>query len=523
VAGLLLLEAVAYARIANLPPQTGIIALLIGLIGYGLLGRSRFAIVSATSSSAAVLAAATASIDIDPTHRIILAFGLVLVTGAILLLAAVARMGSFTEFIAKPVLRGFGFGFSALIALKQIASIAGIHTRSGDAPQLLIGLVNGFDRWNWHGLAIGTGAFILLSLLARMRHMPAALLVIALGILLGKFVDLTQWGVAVVGHIEFHLSSPSVTVLPRVDWLRLGELGFAMAMILYSESYGSIRTFAVKHGDDVSPNRDLMSLGICNLISGCVQGLPVGAGFSATSANEGAGAVSRNAGRIAAAVIFILVLTMLPFIALTPEPILAAIVIHAVSHGMNPEIFKRYFVWHRDRRVMVAAVIAVLILGVLDGLLAAIAFSLFMMLRRFSESEIVVLGRLGRGHDFVDIHRHPEAQQIDGILILRPDEPIFFANIDRILHQTRQLIVDTATPIYAIIFSLEESPDLDSSSLEALQTFAQQMTASGKKLYFARLKYSAHQVLQRVFDDEAFAPVLSTLSVDETVALAQTQ
>jgi MFS superfamily sulfate permease-like transporter len=134
-----------------------------------------------------------------------------------------------------------------------------------------------------------------------------------------------------------------------------------MVMILYAESYSSIRSFAMKHGDRVSPDRDLLALGAANLVSGLFHGMPVGAGYSATSANEAAGALSRLAGWSAALTLFIIVLTMLPAIALTPEPVLAAIVMHAVSHTLRPAVFRPYFTWRRDRLVVIAAVLAVVL------------------------------------------------------------------------------------------------------------------------------------------------------------------
>ena len=133
VAGLLVPEAIAYASIAALPPQHGVIALLAGLICYGLVGRSRFAIVSATSSSAAVLAATTASLaGGDATHRLALAIGLVLLTGAFFLIAGVARMGGLSAFIAKPVLRGFTFGLALVIIIRQLPAIVGVGASHED-------------------------------------------------------------------------------------------------------------------------------------------------------------------------------------------------------------------------------------------------------------------------------------------------------------------------------------------------------------------------------------------------------
>ncbi len=521
IAGLLLPEAVAYSSIGNLPPQTGIIALFAGLICYGLIGTSRFAIVSATSSSAAVLAAATASISSgDASLRLVLAFGLVIITGLFFLLAGLARMGSVTDFIAKPVLRGFAFGLATVIILKQFADVVGVHPRHGDILRFIPELLSRLASWNWVGVAVGAVALAVLFLLARFQRLPGGLIVIGLGIVVSQWLDLPQYGVSLVGAIHLRLDTPTLPVLSHSEWLRLGELGFAMVMILYSESYGSIRIFAMKHGDTTSPNRDLLALGAANLLSGLLHGMPVGAGYSGTSANEAAGAGTRLAGLMASLVVLAIVLTLLSSIALTPEPVLAAIVIHAVSPTLNPAIFRPYFTWRRDRLVIIASIIGVLLLGVLDGLLAAIGISLMLMLRRLSESTISMLGRLGQSHDFVDMAVHPEARPVAGILIMRPDEALFFANVERILSQARQAILSAGPSVHTVILSLEESPDLDGTSLEALRDFFGFSGTTGKRLLLARLKHPVHEILKQLTPPDPAAPSFSGLSVDDAVQLA---
>jgi MFS superfamily sulfate permease-like transporter len=524
IAGLLLPEAVAYSGIAGLPPQAGIIALIAGLACYGLFGTSRFAIVSATSSSAAVLGAATTSLaGTDATLRMALAAGLVLVTGAYFVLAGMARLGSVTDFIAKPVLRGFSFGLALVIILRQLATIAGVHPPTSDLLWFVVGLINAFADWNWVGVSVGITALGLLFVIGRARYLPGGLIVIALGIAATHWLELPRHGVSVVGPIHLSLSAPALPVLSRVDWLRLGELGFALVMVLYSESYGSIRSFAISHGDSVAPNRDLVALGASNLASALFLGMPVGAGYSGTSANEAAGATSRLAGGFALVLLLAVVATVLPSIALTPEPVLAAIVIHAVSHSLRIAVFRPYFLWHRDRVVAIAAIVAVLFLGVLDGLLAAIAISLMMLLRRLSVSSISELGRLGGGHDFVNMKDHPDAKPVAGILVLRPDEPLFFANVERILAHARQRIAATGPSVRGVVVSLEATIDLDSTSVEALQAFFDWIVGEGKLLVLARLKHPVHQLLDRAIPAGPSSPTLIGLSVDDAVRLALDQ
>ncbi len=521
VAGLLLPEAVAYSTIAALPPQAGVIALFAGLLCYGLFGGSRFAIVCATSSSAAVLAAATASLaGGDSALRMTLAVALVLVTGVFFLLAGLLKLGSVTAFIAKPVLRGFAFGLALTIILKQVASIVDVPLSNGNLVRFLPQLLEQWPQWNWAGAAVAGVALALLWLFARVRCLPGGLLVLMAGIAAGRWLDLPAHGVKLIGVIELSLEVPSLPVLPFFDWLRLGELGFAMVMILYAESYGSISAFALKHGDRVSSNRDLWALGAGNLLSGLFHGMPVGAGYSVTSANEAAGATSRLAGAVAALVVLFIVLTMLPWIALTPEPVLAAVVIHALSRGLSLKPLGRYFVWRRDRLLVICAVVAVLVLGVLDGLLMAVAISVVLMLRQMSAADIQALGQMGGGHDYVDLGRHPQAREVPGVLVLRPGEQLFFANVERILGNALRLIRHTPEPVHTVILSLEESSNLDGTSIEALAEFFARVGEEGKHLVLARLKHRAKQGLLALPEAERDGVMLSGLSVDDAVQAA---
>ena len=521
IAGLLLPEAVAYSSIAALAPQAGVIALFAGLLCYGVFGTSRFAIVSATSSSAAVLAAATATLaDGDPQLRSTLAVGLVLMTGAFFLLAGLFKLGSVTSFIAKPVLRGFAFGLALTIILKQVASVVGVHLTETNLVRFLPQLLEQLPQWNWVAAAVGAVALALLCLFARFRRLPGGLLVVVIGIMAGQWLNLSAYGVKLIGVIDLSLDVPTWPALPFTDWLRLGELAFAMVMILYAESYGSISSYALKHGDRVTSNRDLLALGASNLLSGLFHGMPAGAGYSATSANEAAGATSRLAGGVAAMVVLLILLTVLPYIALTPEPILAAIVIHALGRGLSLQPLGRYFIWRRDRVLVICAVGAVLVLGVLDGLLVSVAISVLLMLKQLSAADIQVLGRIDGGHDFVDVQRHPAAVTEPGVLIVRPSEALFFANVERILGGALRLIRHSQTPIHTVILSLEESPDLDGTSIEALQEFFGRVHGEGKRLALARLKYRVQLALTELPEVEANGVVLSGLSVDGAVQQA---
>jgi len=517
IAGLLLPEAVAYSGIAGLPPQAGVIALFAGLLVYGLFGGSRFAIASATSSSAAVLFAATSSIPgADAATRLALGTGIVLLAGAFFVIAGIAKLGAVSSLIAKPVLRGFALGLALTIVARQLPKVLNVQPAHGDFFRLVAGVVADWRHWNLAGAAMALVALALLRGLARWRAVPAALLVIVCGIALDASGLCNAWGVAAVGPISLDFSHPGLPQLARAQWLGLGKLAFAMALILYAESYGSIRIFAMRHGDSVPANRDLLALGGANLLSALFQGMPVGAGYSATSANESAGAQSRAAGIVAGIAVLLAVLTLLPWIARTPEPLLAAIVIHAVGHMLNPATLRPYFRWRRDRLVVLVAVAAVLLLGVLDGLLAAIGVSLLLLLRGFSRTTVSWLGRLGQSHDYVDTGRHPEAVVPPGVLIARPEVPLFFGNADAVFASIRARI-DATPALQRMVLSLEESPDLDATAIEALCDFAAYVRVRGAHLSLARVKDKVRDLLAKVDSPDLPAAVYAPWSVDDAV------
>ena len=516
MAGLLLPEAVAYAGIAGMPPQAGVLALFAGLLVYALIGRSRFAIVSATSSSAAVLGAATLSLaGHDAALRAALAAGLVLVTGLAFLAAGALRLGSICSFISKPVLRGFSFGLALVIIVKQCPKLTGSHPTADAALAVAWQLLADLPHWNWSAIVLGIVSLAALAALKRLPKLPGALLVIAVGIAASQGLGLAARGVAVVGRIDLALALPSLPVLSQGQWVSLFELSLALVLLVFAESYGAIRTMALKHGDGVDPDRDLWALGAVNVVSGLLHGLPAGAGFSATAANEAAGATSAKSGWIAGLVVLGLVLLCLPWIELTPEPVLAAVVIHAVSHTLSLSAFRPYFAWRRDRFVVVAAAVAVIVLGVLNGLLAGIAISLAMTLRGLSEPRMSELGRRSDGHDYLGL-QHDGVVPVPGVLILRPEAPLFFANVERMLAEMRKRIADSAPR--AFVLSLEETPDLDGTTIEALAAFTAEQGAAGRAIVLARLKDPVLALLQGAMAGQA-KTLLEAGSVDDAVAL----
>ena len=209
---------------------------------------------------------------------------------------------------------------------------------------------------------------------------------------------------------------------------------------MFAESWGSMRSLALGRGDTLDANRELLVLGGSNALSALMQGMAVGAGLSVSSANAEAGATSRWAGAVALAVITFALVFALPVLHLLPRPVLAVVVISALWHALSPGPLMAVWRMNRDRFLVVASVAAVLLFGVLYGMLMAIALSLAAALKRFRQPVLHELGELGTSRDFVVLDGHADAMVVPGVLILRPEEPLFFASAERVVSDVMQVV-----------------------------------------------------------------------------------
>ena len=513
VAGLLLPEAVAYAAIAGLPVQRAVMAAILGCLAYAAVGGSRFAIVSPTSSSAAIVAATLAAMPISGNQRADLATAVVLAVAALFLLAALVRLGGLTQMVSRPVLRGFAFGVAATVILRQWPQMVGVEVASGSLWALLREVWA--QAWQGWSLGIGLAALALYYLLKPFRALPGALIVLAAGIAASLALGLAGRGVVMVGAISLRLEWPGLPALNFAQWSGLLPYVVPLVLILFAESWGTISGLATAHGDRVSPNRELAALGLANLAAGLGRGMPVGAGFSAGMAAEAAGAKGRAAGGIAGLALVALVWLAAPLLPALPEPVLAAVVIGTLSHGLHPGPFLRLWRLGRDFWIAVAAAAAVLLFGVLNGMLIAVAVSLIAMLRRLVAPRMVALGRLPGSQSFVDMSRHPEAETPAGLTLLRPSEPLFFGNAAPILALVADRVA-ASRAAKAVVLSLEETFDLDSSALDELLAFDRAMRRAGVRLQLARVHDHVRDVLAAAEADDLIAR--SSYSVADAVA-----
>ena len=498
VAFILLPEAVAYAGIAHLSIQAAITAALAGLICYALIGGSQFAVVAPTSSSAALLAAVVLSLNpLDGLAYANLGVALVILTGGGLLIFAKAGLGRLSAFLSRPVLHGFSFALAITIIVKQLPIILGVTVQASDPFHIILTLIAQFDDWAAWSAAVGSSALFLLGVLRRWRWIPGAFTVLVLSICLSYAVNLEALHIATVGPLTIRMPNLDLPHLPVEKWLRLAEVACGLIIIIVAESWGSIRSLSLLHGHSVEPDRELFALGAANLVSGLVQGMPVGAGFSASSASEDAGAQTKLAGVVAAFVLLLMVVFGQAWIERIPEPVVAAAVINALSHALNPKALIALWRMDRDQYLALAAVVAVLVFGVLHGMLIAIGLSLAAAIRAFSQPLVRELAELDSSRNYVDLLNHPDAIPDPRILILRPEEPLFFANIESVLAEVDRRL-KSRTNVQIIIISVEESGNFDSTAAEAMIEFADHLARHEITLLLARVKDPISQLLLKL-------------------------
>jgi sulfate permease, SulP family len=515
---------VAYAGLAQLPATHALTAAMVGLGIYALFGGSRFAIVAPTSSTAILAAAAVLSSPglagaADPSAYQQAFTALVLLAGAALMLLAWARQGQLSAFVSRPVLRGFAFALAITIVIKQLPDALGFALPRGagsDPLHVLAYATMNVHAWHLPSIAVALAAAAAIAGLRRWPQLPASMIVIGVAIGAAYMLELQSLGVAEVGAIERPALQLRLPALPTSEWLRLGELAFGLVVLVFAESWGSMRTLALARGDVLDPNRELLVLGACNVASALLQGLPVGAGFSASSANAAAGAGSRRAGFAALGVIAAALVVALPALHLLPRPVLAVAVISALWHALSPRPLLAVWRMGRDRALVVGAVAAVLLLGVLDGMLAAIALSLVVALRQFSNPVVHELGQLDGSRNFVVLDGHTGAARTPGLLILRPEEPLFFASAERVAAEVVGR-VKRGDRVVAVVLSLEESADLDSTAVECLLELDRRLSRDGCPLVLARIKDPVQALLARLDPQGLGGPARMFWSVADAV------
>jgi sulfate permease, SulP family len=519
LAGLLVPQGMAYAGIAGVRPEMGLYAASAGMFTYAIFGTSRQLAVTATSSSAAMLAALVAPIAAgDSARYTVLASAAAAAAGLIFLAGGLLKLGSVSEFISKPVLKGFVFGLALTIMVKQGHKFMGISSGKGNFVHQAWHVITSLQEVNSWTLAVAATALVIMFLLeAFVPRVPSALVVLVLGTLAVPAFGLHQRGVEVVGTIH-----PG---MPSLRWPSIGEDELAdifvgaigIVLVLMAESLAAARIFAAKHKYEINPNQELCAIGAANVASGLVGGIIVGGGMSGTAANDANGARSQLSTITASLCVGLTLAFLLPLIRNLPEAVLAAIVIHAVAHLADIPTLE-YYAKLRTGSIWVAliALLAVLQMGILKGLIFAVGLTLILLMWKLSKPQDSVLGRLTGSADFVDVARYPEAEQVPGLLIFRPNGILFFANANRVRNRLRELMKQADAPVKTVLINLEACPEIDVTGLEMLQELMNELNEWGITLCFARVA----DPVQDLFARSGFCERLGRQSIFRTTSAA---
>lgn len=480
LAGILLPESVAYAGIAGLPPIHALLGCLIGLSVYAIIGSSRQAIVS-PMSSAAVIFTSAAAVNSD------MGFALMLVAGLMFIVAGLLKVGFIGSYISRPVMQGFAWSLAITIMLKQLPHLLGIETTQSNFFNLLLELFHKFFTLNITSTAIGVTALVVWLILNRLKikYLLSSLVVLVGGTvfvgLLGISDTVKLVGVIPLSNLGIHF--PQLTAQ---QWISVCQLAPALLLIIFAESWESVQMLSSQTGEQVNPNRELVALGLANMLSGAAMALPVGAGFSASNASLTAGAASKWAGMITAISLALLLLFGRTVLSQIPIPVLAAVVLGILSRHLFPKDILKGIKLGADAWLAIMCVLTVLFFGVLFGMTVSVGVSLLLAMYQFSKPLMSELGQLPDSHDFVDVTLHPNAIVAKNMLIVRPEEPIFFANAERIFDNIISLAKQRN--IQKIIISMEASDSLDTTTLYALQSFVEKALKQNRQISLARVK-----------------------------------
>jgi SulP family sulfate permease len=498
-------ESMAYASLAGMPPETGLYAALVAPLAYAIFGTSRQLNVG-PSSTVAVLSfsiVAGLAVGADASTFYALTAGLALLTGAFFVVAGLAKLGFLADFMSRPVLDGFIVGLAMTIAAGQLHKLFGIHETGDNFFGDIAAVVTNLDEAVLVTMAVGFGSLAFLFILEKvMPRIPAALLVTFVAIIIVSALELTEQGVEVIGEIPAGLPSLEWPDISLAQWVSLIPGALAIVVVGFAESIAAARTYARKHDYVVDADQEMIALGASNLATGLVGSFVVDGSLSKTAAADQAAQKSQFASLALTAAVFFTILFLTGLFENLPEATLGAIVIHAVWHLIDLEKVGRYWRIRRDDFwAGFAALLGVLVFGLLVGLLTAVSVSFLLLLARVSRPRWAILGRtLDEESDdvaFQDVETHPDAETFPGLLIIRFDADLFFANAN-IFADSVRATVDAADPRPdVILLDAESISDIDSTAMSIVQDLSDELDKEGIEVWLARLKTTVHSFVNR--------------------------
>ena len=503
---MLIPQSLAYALLAGLPPEVGLYASILPIMAYALLGSSMtlavgpVAVASLMTASALQPLAAAGSAD-----YVALAVQLSLMSGVMLLAFGVLRLGFLAHFLSHPVISGFISGSAILIAVGQLKYILGVKVAGSGVLDTLTGLVHAAPQFNPTTLSIGVSSLLFLLLARRyltwgltwaglsaktaelMTKLAPMVAVIATTTVVGGFKLNETAGVSVVGHVPQGL--PQLTLaLPNMA--TLGQLwlpALLITLVGFVESVSVAQSLALKRQQRIEPNRELLGLGAANVASALSGGYPVTGGFARSVVNFAAGANTPLAGVISAALMALVIAALTGLFYYLPHAVLAATIIVAVTSLVDLQTLKQAWQYDRaDAGSLVATATGVVVLGVEAGILVGVALSLGVLVWRSSHPHMAVVGRVPGSEHFRNVERHA-VQTVPGLLALRVDESLFFANATVLEDRIEELLAGDPS-LRQVLLICSAVNQIDTTALGVLTQLERSLAARGMTFALAEVK-----------------------------------
>jgi SulP family sulfate permease len=516
---LLVPEAMAYAGIAGMPPETGLYAAPLALIGYAIFGTSKHMNVGPSSTVAALsLSVVIGFAAVGSEEFIALTIILAILTGIMLVLAGLFRLGVLADFLSRPVLDGFVVGVAITVLVGQLDKLLGFEPEHADFVPELLAIFANLGQIHWATFIFGMICLTLLFLMHRYTpKIPAALTVMILAILVSYLVDLESAGVHIVGEIPAGLPpfglSQGVSVS---DILALIPGAAAIGLVAFAESIAVARSYATKFNYKVEADQELIALGVANAGAGFSGGFVVDGSLSKTAASVGAGAATQMVSIIEGIAVLITAAFLTPLFYYLPEAALAAIVIHAVWHLINyRQIWQYRHVTGLDFWTSLVAAVGVLAIGILQGILLAVFLGLLGLLVGAKSSSSSVLGKVPGETTYRSLESYPDGETYPGLLVLRFNGSLFFANAPDFADEIREGVAAFEPDI--VLVDSESITDIDATAIIAISELSDELTQTGIELRFARVRETVMDVIRRSEEGETLDPERFYISVQAGV------
>lgn len=514
-------QSIAYAQIAGLPPQAGIFASFAAPLGYAISGTSRQLICSPTSATAALSASLVAPVVASqPEDYRAMSAALAILCGLGFILLGKLKLGFISQFIASAVQTGFLFGLGLTIIIGQLFKVFGFDGIDGPFYKQAGYFIRHLDETSGWTLVIGGATFAAVFLLGKlMPKLPAALLLVVISIVVVSLFDLNDKGVAVVGSVDRAIPLPALPIVDLRQLLKLVPGVFAIVIVGYSESISVAKRFAEEHEYQIRPNQELAALGISTAFGGFFQSFITAGGASQSAANDRAGAKTQMSGIVLALLAALTSIALMPLFKDLPLAVLSAIVINAVMGFVSIPALRRVRALRRESFIFsLIALIGVLVLGILPGLLIAVALSVVLLLSRFGRPDTVEVAPIPGANAVASIANNPGISAPEGMMILRPDLPLLFVNASWIRDDVNAQIDARESVPRVVVFDLETTSDLDVTDLDVLAGLQRDLARTGAQLWLTNVRADVRAMLDRGELTGAIGQDRIFLSVADAVA-----